>query len=113
MNRFEDISLKKRIFQSVNFSIVFFLAIIIVFIIGVSRFADSSVNDDRRILTEAVGRDIIHCYAVEGMYPPSLQYMEDNYGLTYDHSKYIVDYEIFGSNIMPTVRIIERSGKNE
>ncbi|HOO28469.1 MAG TPA: hypothetical protein PLU43_08385, partial [Lachnospiraceae bacterium] len=69
----------------------------------------SSVNDEKEILTNAVNRDIVHCYAVEGMYPPSLHYIEKNYGLTYDHDRFIIDYEAIGSNIMPSVMIIERN----
>lgn len=113
MNRFNQPSLKNRIFQSTNFSVLFFLVVICLFIYGISVLSGSSVNDDKKILTDAIERDIVHCYAVEGMYPPSLEYMEEKYGLIYDHDKFLVDYEIFGSNIMPNVKIIERKAEDE
>lgn len=94
--------------QSVNFSIVFFLLIIGIFLYGIAAVSSSSVNDEKRILNEAIKKDVVHCYAVEGMYPPSLSYIEENYGLHYDHDKYLVDYESIGSNIMPTITIVER-----
>ncbi len=111
MNRFQKPNLGKRILQSVNFSILFFVAIIGVFLFGIATVSSGTAEDERRILEEAIHKDIVHCYAVEGMYPPTLSYMEEHYGLIYDHDKYLVDYETIGSNIMPNVTIIERSGK--
>lgn len=111
MNRFQKPNLGKRILQSVNFSILFFLAVIAVFLYGIATVSSGSAEDERRILDEAIHKDIVHCYAVEGMYPPTLSYMEEHYGLMYDHDKFLVDYETIGSNIMPNVTILERSGQ--
>ena len=49
----------------------------------------------------------LSCYALEGAYPSSVQYLEDNYGLTYDKDKYAIGYVAIGSNIMPDMQIIE------
>ncbi len=111
MNRFQKPNLGKRILQSVNFSILFFIAVIGIFLYGIATVSSGTAEDERRILDEAIHKDIVHCYAVEGMYPPSLSYMEEHYGLTYDHDKFLVDYETVGSNIMPNVSIIERRGQ--
>ena len=53
----------------------------------------------------------MHCYAIEGSYPESLQYLKDNYGLTYDEEKYFIDYQVLGSNILPDVTIIDRRNR--
>ncbi len=90
-----------------NFSVFFFIIIIAVFLVGISFIASTSSKDQTQILTDAVNKDIIHCYAVEGYYPPSLKYIEDHYGLTYDKSRYLVDYVPVGDNIMPSVTILE------
>ncbi|MBO4901443.1 MAG: hypothetical protein J5518_01430 [Lachnospiraceae bacterium] len=111
MNRFQKPNLGKRILQSVNFSILFFVAVIGIFLYGIASVSSGSAEDERRVLEEAIHKDIVHCYAVEGMYPPTLAYMEEHYGLTYDHDLFLVDYETVGSNIMPNVTIIERSAK--
>ncbi len=111
MNRFQKPNLGKRILQSVNFSILFFLAVIGIFLYGIATVSSGSTRDEKRILDEAIHKDIVHCYAVEGMYPPSLSYMEEHYGLTFDHDKFLVDYEPIGANIMPNVTILERSGR--
>ena len=61
------------------------------------------------ILSEAIDRDIVRCYASEGMYPESLDYLIDHYGLIYDKDRFYVDYHAQGSNILPEVTIIDRS----
>lgn len=90
-----------------NFSVFFFVIVIVAFLFGISFISSTSSRDQKQILTDAIAKDIIHCYAVEGYYPPSLAYIEDHYGLTYDSSKYIVDYVPIGDNIMPSVTIVE------
>lgn len=57
-------------------------------------------------IKQAILRTSAHCYALEGSYPPSLEYMEQNYGLILDHRKYSYVYEIFASNIRPEVEVL-------
>ena len=111
MNRFNRPSLRKRIIESMNFSVFFFIIVIAVFLVGISFIASTSSKDQTQILTDAVNKDIIHCYAVEGYYPPNLKYIEDHYGLTYDKDRYFVDYVPIGDNIMPSVTIVETGKK--
>ncbi len=94
-----------------NFSVFFFLIIIIAFMFGISFISSTSSKDQKQVLTDAVNKDIIHCYAIEGYYPPSLSYIEDHYGLTYDKDRYLVDYVPVGDNIMPSVTIVELNNK--
>lgn len=108
MNRFTKPELSKRIFSSTTLSIVIFVTILIIFIGGISTISNSSVVNDKEILTEAIERDIVHCYCVEGMYPPNVKYMENHYGLTYDKDKFIIDYEYIGANIKPNVMIVQK-----
>ncbi|MBQ6128574.1 MAG: hypothetical protein IJI51_02825 [Lachnospiraceae bacterium] len=111
MNRFNRPGLRKRIVESVNFSVVFFIGIIALFLFGITFISSTSKKDQKQILTDAVSKDVIHCYAVEGYYPLSLKYIEDHYGLTYDKEWYIVDYVPVGDNIMPSVTIVEINRK--
>ena len=48
------------------------------------------------------------CAAIEGSYPPSLTYLEDNYGLRVSQNDYVITYDVFASNIMPTVLVLPR-----
>lgn len=89
-------------------SIVVYIAVMVCFFLGVARITQSDTLNERKLLEEALHRDIIHCYALEGMYPPSVEYLEEHYGLIYNPKKFIINYENIGSNIMPTVYVIER-----
>ena len=45
------------------------------------------------------------CCAVEGS---SLSYLEKNYGLVVNHRDYVVGYESFAGNVVPTVTVVAR-----
>ena len=65
-------------------------------------------SEERALLESALNRSITHCYAIEGVYPESLEYLKANYGLTYDEDKFFVDYQPIGQDIMPDVTVIEK-----
>ena len=50
------------------------------------------------------------CYALEGFYPPDLEYLKEHYGLTYDESSFVVEYQPVAGNIRPDVTILEKGG---
>lgn len=81
-------------------------ALIICFYLAVNSVGSSAAERQRESLERALSRDIVHCYALEGFYPPSLEYIEEHYGLTYDHNQFFIDYRPIGSNIHPDVTII-------
>ncbi len=43
------------------------------------------------------------CCAIEGTYPTTLEHLEQSYGLTINHNDYVVSYEYFADNVMPSV----------
>lgn len=55
----------------------------------------------------------MHCYAIEGQYPESVAYLEENYGLRIDHDRYIVHYDIFADNIMPEITVFSLADEAE
>lgn len=63
---------------------------------------------EKRILSTALSRSITQCYALEGFYPPDLDYLRDHYGFTYDTDHFFIDYQYIGSNMRPDVTIIEK-----
>lgn len=62
----------------------------------------------RDAIKDAVIRAAVACYAVEGAYPTSLEYLEEHYGLAINHDDFIVSYDVFASNIVPTVDVLVR-----
>ena len=87
--------------------------LLITMVFGFAIFSNLALSDNsvrnREVLEKALNRSISQCYALEGMYPPSLDYLIDNYGLTYDSEHYFIDYRFIGSNLRPDVTIIERN----
>ena len=61
----------------------------------------------RERLEEALRRTAVSCYACEGVYPPDVAYMQEHYGLQYDKTAYTVRYELFASNLMPDITVLE------
>ncbi len=57
-------------------------------------------------LRSAIARAVVQCYAIEGRYPPSVEYLEENYGIQIDRERYYVFYEGFASNVMPDITVI-------
>ena len=88
-------------------SIVLFVGIFAILLFGLSTTQEGSSQEGLRIVEESISRSIVSCYAIEGQYPSDLAYLQDNYGLSIDESKYYVRYEVFATNIMPEVTIIE------
>ncbi len=94
-------------------SIIFFVAIFVMFLWGLGSAEINSKSEEKRILEESVRRAVVSCYALEGSYPQDISYLEENYGLRIDESKYAVKYNVFASNIMPDIVVIEIGGKEE
>lgn len=107
MNRFSG---KKRFYQKIHiwqFFLCFFFILFVVFFYGINTIDQTTQAKQLDSLQKTIHQDIIHCYAVEGTYPPNLDYLKEHYGLSYDESTFFVGYTSIGSNIMPDVTIIE------
>lgn len=92
-------------------SIAVFLLIFFLFLQGISSLSVSTRKRQKESLENAIMRNVTYCYTVEGAYPESLDYLKENYGLTYDEDLFFVDYRIAGSNILPDVTIIEKEAR--
>ena len=51
---------------------------------------------------------VLDAAALEGAYPQSLSYLEENYGVQVNHSRFIVSYEAYASNQLPAVAVLEK-----
>lgn len=111
MNRFNTD--KKNIFRKLTkfIPLILGVAVVIVFLYGVNFISRSSYSGQLESLQNAVARDVAQCYAVEGTYPPNLDYLFDHYGLTFNEDLFYVDYQYIGSNIYPDITIIQLNGE--
>ena len=90
-------------------SALFIAGFFVLFLIVPSFISNIADEEQCKNLETTLRRDILQCYAVEGTYPPSLDYLEENYGFFYDTDKFYIDYIAIGSNIMPDVTIIPKT----
>lgn len=78
------------------------------FLFALTNLEQGQKEEGRVILEEAIRRSCAACYANEGIYPPDLTYLEVNYGIQVDKSRYEVDYRPIGSNLMPDITVLEK-----
>ncbi len=76
---------------------------------GFGRIGQDLSGQSAAVLKDTVLRAAVQCYAVEGSYPESLDYLEQHYGLQINHDRYIVTYEAFASNLLPQVTVLRLS----
>ena len=79
-----------------------------IFLVGLSRLDAGQSEQGRRQLEESLRRAAVTCYATEGLYPPTLNYLEEHYGIQIDRTRYAVFYEIFAENLMPDITVLEK-----
>ncbi len=89
-------------------SALLFLLIAMCFLQGIRSVSSRTLREQKKSLEEAVQRGITLCYATEGRYPESLDYLKKEYGIQYDNDLFFIDYQIAGANIMPDVTIIAK-----
>lgn len=89
-------------------SLIFMVAMIVVIVFAINSFNDRTGNLGIDTLEDTIEQYAIACYATEGSYPPDLSYLEVHYGLILDEEQYIYEYEVFGSNILPIITVLER-----
>lgn len=83
------------------------LAALLALLVQASEAIQARTKADRlRTLTDAIRRASVQCYAIEGRYPPSTEYLEKNYGIVIDHERYDVFYDGWASNVMPEITVL-------
>ena len=83
-------------------------ALLLCFAVSVSRLDQGHRGVYKQQLETALRRASAACYAAEGFYPPDVAYLVEHYGLRYDADAYWVHYELFASNLMPDITVVEK-----
>ena len=97
---------EKRSLSGYLLSLLLFLAVLFFFLFGVRAMESKSEEESLASLRNAIQRACVQCYAIEGRYPPSVEYLEENYAVQINRKKYNVFYDGFASNVMPEITII-------
>lgn len=89
------------------------LGVIAYIIISINNLNHDMQDERAYRLKASVENAAVTCFAIEGFYPDSLEYLIENYHIVYDPKEYHVFYETKGANFKPRVEVIGRSYEKE
>ena len=84
------------------------VAVLAGFLGGVENLSLGRAEEDKARLEDVLRRSAVACYAAEGVYPPSVEYMEEHYGLQIDKENYEISYNVIAENLMPDITVLEK-----
>ena len=89
------------------------LLVLTALLLSISRLDITQRETGRQQLEQALRRSAVACYAAEGAYPPSVEYLERHYGLQYDRTTYTIHYTVSASNLMPDITVLVNSHETD
>lgn len=107
-NRFAKGKRNSSILRSLILPGACFVAAVLLFNFGITGLGETSEAERLKSAESAIRRGVVQCYAIEGQYPPDVQYLVDHYGLLLDEDTYIIEYRAFAENIMPEVLVLPK-----
>ena len=87
------------------------VAIVLAVVISVAIFVQAQkavVEQTALSMRTAILERAMQCCAVEGSYPQSIEYLEQNYGLSVNHSDFNIYYDCYADNIVPSVVVVPK-----
>lgn len=94
-------------------SALIFAAMLGIFWYGFGTVSVANRSEGKEVLLSSLQRAAASCYAAEGHYPPNVEYLEEHYGIAVNHEQYVVQYELAGSDIMPSIAVFEKGVTSE
>lgn len=76
------------------------------FFTAVTGLSQGQKEEGRQQLETALRKAAVACYAAEGAYPPTLEYLTGHYGIQINNALYSVHYEVFADNLMPEITVL-------
>ncbi len=97
-------------FTPVKLALLIAVMVLAVFCLykGVQKMEKGQQAESVKQLDSSIRKAVLTCYATEGVYPPTVDYLKQNYGIQIDEERFAVFYEVFGDNIMPEITIVEK-----
>ena len=91
--------------------LVLFAVVAVWALLGVREAARRSDAEALRQTEQAIRQAAVGYFALEGAYPATYEQLKEYSGLAVDEEKYAIFYEIFASNLMPDITVIERRAR--
>lgn len=105
MNRFGKSRRRSALLKNL-LTVPAFCLMLVLLCNGVLAISGTASGEEAKSLRGSIVRSAVQCYATEGFYPEDLGYLEEHYGIEYDHDKYVVYYEAAGANLMPDIAVL-------
>lgn len=100
---------KKGAWVSLIFGIALFAAVAVWIVSGIGKASSASDKEALRLAEDAIRKAAVSVYALEGAYPATYDDLKAQSGIAVDEEKYIIQYDIFASNIMPEITVLDRT----
>ena len=102
-----DQQLAKRRTRRIAVACAVVCVLVAAFVI-VGALQTSAREQGAAALRESIINAAKQCCAIEGSYPATLEHLEEHYGVVVNDDDYVVSYESFADNVMPTVVVTPR-----
>ena len=84
------------------------IALLLCFFSALSNVTRGHSQEDKRRLEDVLRRAAVACYAAEGRYPESLEYLQEHYGVQIDSRHFTVSYMPIAENLMPDITVLDK-----
>ena len=99
---------QKYIWKSIVLPALLCAAVLLIFIFGVYKFNELSLEQDRQLTYAALRKATVQCYADEGRFPADLDYLIENYGVKIDYDHFFVTYDCAAANVSPNIAVFRK-----
>lgn len=108
-------SRRKKILRSLLllFPVLLLAAVCILFAAGVSHTSGQALEREQSALEQTLKNSAVRTYAMTGEYPESLSQILNDYHITYDRTKFVIEYVPNGSNLLPSISVITLGGNSK
>lgn len=85
--------------------LLFSVLVCLLFYAAVIHTQADTLQKQQETLIHALQQGAVRTYALTGQYPQSLDELLQDYHITYDKEKFVVEYLPNGSNLMPSLGV--------
>ena len=82
------------------------ISVLLLFLGVIDSLHRGNLSEEKQQLEEALLQAAVSCYALEGFYPPSLDYLTEHYGIRINEKYFVVKYERYASNLLPDITVL-------
>ena len=85
-------------------SALFAGVVVVIALFSMNTYSDKAGARETEKIADIITRAAIQCYALEGGYPPSLEYLEEKYNILLNRDSFVYFYSTDGmDNILPDI----------